>query len=151
MSDSRTPPDCSHPYQRTALDRLRRHVSVSVSDLARAVAAEEHGGLDGVTAEELAAVERELKRRHIPELVERSYVRYDEAREVVNLLGRGTDAPVEVTAADCGVDLETTGGETVSVELSEGTLEALHEAMVEREDLGRKMSYDEVIRRLAGE
>jgi len=148
--DPHAPRDCPHPYQEIALGELQRHVSMSVRDIAAAVAAEEHDGSAALPPEEFEAVERELRRRHIPELVERSYARYDEDREVVNLLGRGTDAPVDAAAdADCVVDLETVGEASVTVDLSEGTLERLHEAMVEREDLDREMSYDEVVRHLA--
>lgn len=152
MADSHAPRDCPHPYQEIALGRLRRHVSMSVRDIAAAVATEqgEYGTLAGVPAAELEAIERELRRRHIPELVERSYVRYDEDREVVNLLGRGTDAAVDVAAdADSVVDLETVSEASVTVDLSERTLERLHEAMLEREGLDREMSYDEVVRWLA--
>jgi hypothetical protein len=147
--DPHAPRDCPHPYQEIALQQLQRHVSMSVRDIAAAVAAEEHDSSAAVPPEELEAVERELRRRHIPELVERSYARYDEDREVVNLLGRGTDATVDVADADCVVDLETVGEASVTVDLSEDTLERLHEAMVEHEDLDREMSYDEVVSRLA--
>jgi len=123
---------------------------MSVTDLAAAVAADEYDGLDGVSPETLDAIERELGRRHIPELAERSWVRYDEDREVVNLLGRGTDALVDVTAdPDCVVDLTPVDEGSVTVELSERTVDRLHEAMVEREGLDRQMSYDEVVRWLA--
>ncbi|MEF8888167.1 MAG: hypothetical protein V5A30_10200 [Haloarculaceae archaeon] len=152
MADSHAPRDCPHPYQKIALGRLQRHVSMSVRDIAAAVATEqgEYGTLAAVPVAELEAIERELRRRHIPELVERSYVRYDEDREVVNLLGRGTDAAVDVAAdADCVVDLETVSEASITVDLSERTLERLHEAMLEREGLDREMSYDEVVRWLA--
>jgi len=123
---------------------------MSVTDLAAAVAADEYDGLDGVSPETLDAIERELGRRHIPELAERSWVRYDEDREVVNLLGRGTDALVDVTAdPDCVVDLTPVDEGSVTVELGERTVDRLHEAMVEREGLDRQMSYDEVVRWLA--
>ena len=149
-SESHTPRDCPHPHQEIALERLQRHVSMSVRDLAVAVAAEKRDSLAAVSSEELEAIERELRRRHVPELVERSYVRYDEGREVVNLLGRGTDAAVDATAdADCVVNLEAVDRGGVTVDLSERTLERLHEAMLEREGLDREMSYDEVVRWLA--
>lgn len=148
--DPHAPRDCPHPYQEIALRQLQRHVSMSVRDIATAVAAEEHDGSVAAPEEELEAIERELSRRHIPELVERSYVRYDEDREVVNLLGRGTDAAVDITAdADCAVDLETVSEASVTVDLSERTLERLHEAMLEHDGLDREMSYDEVVRWLA--
>lgn len=148
--DPHAPRDCPHPYQEIALGQLQRHVSMSIRDLAVAVAAEECDSLDAVSGEELELIERKLRRRHVPELVERSYVRYDQDREVVNLLGRGTDAAVDITGdADCAVDLETVAEASVSVDLSERTLERLHEAMLEREGLDREMSYDEVVRWLA--
>ena len=149
--DPHKPRDCPHPYQELALEQLQRHVSMSVRDIATAVATEEEdGSTAAVPPEKLEAIERELRRRHIPELVERSYVRYDEDREVVNLLGRGTDAAVDIAAgADCVVDLETVDEGSVTVNLSERTLERLHEAMLDREGLDREMSYDEVVRRLA--
>lgn len=152
MVDSHTPRDCPHLYQEIALERLRRHVSMSVRDIAAAVAFEqgEYSHIAAVSAATLETIERELRRRHIPELVERSYVRYDEDREVVNLLGRGTDATVDVTAdADCVVDITPANEGSVTVDLNERTLERLHEAMLEREELDREMSYDEVVRWLA--
>ncbi len=149
--DPHLPRDGPHPYQELALEQLQRHVSMSVRDIATAVAAEEEdGSTAAVPPDELEAIERELRRRHIPELVERSYARYDEDREVVNLLGHGTDAAVDVAAgADCVVDLETVNEGGVTVNLSERTLKRLHEAMLEREGLDREMSYDEVVRWLA--
>lgn len=152
MADSHAPRDCPHPYQKIALGRLQRHVTMSVRDIAAAVATEQgkYGHIAAVPAEELETIECELRRRHIPELVERSYVRYDEGREIVNLLGRGTDAAVDVAAdADCVVDLEPVSEGGVTVDLSEPTLERLHEAMREHEGLDREMSYDEVVRWLA--
>jgi hypothetical protein len=57
---------------------------------------------------------------------------------------------VDVAAdADCVVDLEPVSEASVTVDLSERTLERLHEAMLECEELDREMSYDEVIRWLA--
>jgi hypothetical protein len=153
MTDSHAPRDCPHLYQEIALGRLQRHVSMSVRDIAAAVATEqtEHSDIATVPTAELEAIERDLRRRHIPELAERSYVRYDEDREVVNLLGRGTDATVDVTAdTDCVVDLAPVNEGGVTVALSERTLDRLHEAMLEREELDPEMSYDEVVRWLAG-
>lgn len=142
--------NCTHPYQRAALTALQQHVSMSVTDIAEYLASREHDDITDVPEEEVADIENELRRIHIPELEERSHVRYDETREVVSLLGRGADARVDVSAGvESAVDLATPAQETVEVELAEQTLKDIHDAMVNDEDLDPRMSYDEVISVLA--
>jgi hypothetical protein len=147
---SSSPTDRTHRYEQLALDALRQHVSMSIRDLAERIVAEEYGPLTDVPGERVDAVERALRRRHVPELEERSYVRYDSERGIVNLLGRGSDAVVEVAADPAHtVELEADEPTTVSVELSERTLQRLHESMRRDDRLDAEMSYDEVVRRLA--
>ncbi|MFB6297547.1 MAG: hypothetical protein ABEH56_03405 [Salinirussus sp.] len=151
MKDNDTRPyDCSHPYQQTGLDCLSEHVEMTVRDLAALVAEREGSGGDGIDPHRLDELESEFAQVHVPELVERSYVRYDEERDVVSLLGRGTDARVEVRA-DRGstVEVESPDRDSVEVELSEETLDSLHDLMRRRDDLDRFMSYDEVVRTIA--
>ena len=126
---------------------------MSLRDIAQAIVAEEAGGeecVSEVSADRFEEVKRALDRRHLPELEERSYIRYDEDRRVASLLGRGADVSVDVTTTpDATVELEPPERDTVTVSLSEATIETLHEAMRRADDLDTRMSYDEVVRELA--
>lgn len=152
MHDDNTgPPHCSHPHQRAVLDWLQEHVSMSIRDLAERLATRETAQrVVDLDPDRVDEIERALVRRHVPELEERSYVRYDEQREIVSLLGYGPDVPVRALAREEAlVELGRQERDSVTVELSEATLERVHEAMREQDSLDRCMSYDEVIRALA--
>jgi len=153
QDDDTGPPRCSHPYQRAILDYLREHVSVSIRDLAERLATRETDcSITDVDPDRVDDIERTLVRRHVPELEERSYVRYAQEREVVSLLGHGSDVRVRAAAQqDALVELDEPERSSVEVELSEATLERLHEAMRQHDCLDRGMSYDEVIRTLASD
>jgi len=149
-NDSHQPRDSKHEYQRRALAHLEQHVSMSLRDLAEAVLAEDGVRVSEASAERIEEIQRALERRHLPELEERSYIRYDEQRQVASLLGRGVDVGVDATTGpEAVVELEPPERDTVSVALSESTIEHLHDAMRHGEDLDPRMSYDEVVRHLA--
>jgi hypothetical protein len=126
---------------------------MSIRDLAERLAARETAqGVADLDPDRVDEIQRGLVRRHVPELEERSYVRYDQQREVVSLLGYGPDVPVRALAQEeVVVELGQQDRDFVTVELGETTLEHLHEAMRQQDNLDRCMSYDEVIRTLAAD
>jgi hypothetical protein len=126
---------------------------MSVRDLAERLATRETAQrVTDLDPDRIDEIERSLVRRHVPELEERSYVRYDQQREVVSLLGYGPDVTVRASAREESlVELDHQDRDSVTVELSEATLERLHAAMRQQDDLDRCMSYDEVIRALAAD
>lgn len=152
MQDDNTGPlGCSHPRQRAVLDSLQEHVSMSIRDLAERLATQDTtDSITDLDPDHVDEIERTLVRRHVPELEERSYVHYDEHREVVSLLGHGPDVRIRALAQeDALVDLNQPERDSVAIDLSETTLERLHEAMRQHDGLDRWMSYDEVIWTLA--
>jgi hypothetical protein len=150
MSEHSSPHDLSHPRQGVVLSCLDEHVTLSLDDLAVSVLARERDtDVCDLGPEEVRTVRQRLARVHVPELEERSYVRYDESREVVSLLGHGPDARVDCESdPECTVELTGSGPDGVEVELSEETLECIHEAMRSEDRLHPRMSYDEVVRTL---
>jgi hypothetical protein len=83
------------PRRRVAIERLRRHRTVGLADLAELVAERESGEpVADLAPERVRRVYFSLYHGHVPALVDAGLARYDQSRDVVATTDRTTDALV---------------------------------------------------------
>lgn len=146
-----------HPHRWVTFNRLTDHATMALADLADEIAVwETSSSLEQIPAEDVLVIYNDLYDTHVPALERAGFVEYDEERDLVSLTGYGTDVQVDVSVFADDVKNGPVGGpklgeasarkETITVELSPETIDAIHQALMTDERFDKEMAYDDVIR-----